>query len=114
MTCCKQINKQTRPRPRWKESKNTGMSLSDGIDAETLSRIKSQLAENLEEKRRRRKKYGYVRPIISGIVKGYRVVAIGTALHWSETWKTVPDFLSYYIKITLGPEWGTAEIQRSE
>jgi hypothetical protein len=88
------------------------MSRIDSLDAETLARLQQQFAESFEKERRRRERYGYVRPIIATTFKGYRLVAVGSTLHWSGTWKSVPDFLSDYLKTTLGPDWGTAEIQR--
>jgi len=88
------------------------MSLPGELDAEALARIQMQLAESVEKERRRRQEYGYVRPIIATTFKGYRLVAVGSTLHWSETWKTVPDFLDDYIKTKLGPDWGTSEIQK--
>jgi hypothetical protein len=88
------------------------MFFSAGLDAEALARIQHQLAESVEKVRRRTEKYGYVRPIIATTFNSYRLVAVGNTLYWSETWKTVPDFLDYYIKTMLGQEWGTAEMQK--
>jgi hypothetical protein len=88
------------------------MSHSDGLDGEALVRIEKEFAANFEKERRRIDRYGYVRPIIAATFKGYRLVAVGSTLHWSQSWKTVADFLFDYIKTTLGPEWGMAEIQK--
>jgi len=70
----------------------------------------------LEAKRtqeiQRQRQQGLGRPIISVEHQGYRIVAVGSRLHYSKAWKTVPDFLNYYIKMTLGEEWGGAEISK--
>ena len=55
---------------------------------------------------------GLGRPIISSELKDHRVVAVGNTVYWSKTWKTFPDFLNDYIKKTLGPDWGNAELKK--
>lgn len=59
----------------------------------------------------RQKQQGLGRPIISTEHKGYRFVAVGNRLYYGK-WKTFPDFLTNYIKGTLGGEWGNAEIAK--
>jgi hypothetical protein len=44
--------------------------------------------------------------------KDHQIVAVGKELFWSKTWKTVPDFLSDYLKRLLEPAWGNAELQK--
>jgi hypothetical protein len=58
------------------------------------------------------RRLGHARPIVSLDSNGYKLVAVGSTLHWSRTWKTFPDFLGDYIKKALGPSWGTAEIKK--
>jgi SEC-C motif len=55
---------------------------------------------------------GFGRPLISAKVAGHQVVAVGKKVFWSKTWKTVPDFLSDYLKTILGPQWGNDEIEK--
>jgi hypothetical protein len=55
---------------------------------------------------------GFGRPLISAKVAGHQVVAVGKKVFWSKTWKTVPDFLSDYIKTILGSQWGNDEIKK--
>lgn len=43
---------------------------------------------------------------------GHRLVAVKSKLHFSKEWKTVPDFLSHYIKTAMGEDWGTAELKK--
>ncbi len=59
----------------------------------------------------RKKQQGLGRPIISTEHKGHRFVAVGNRLHWGK-WKTFYDFLGDYLKKTLGPDWGNAELQK--
>ncbi len=40
------------------------------------------------------------------------MVAVGNKLHFSKTWKTFIDFLGDYIRKSLTPEWGNAELAK--
>ncbi|ODR98926.1 hypothetical protein AUC68_07075 [Methyloceanibacter methanicus] len=55
---------------------------------------------------------GRGRPIVSARVGDHTIVATGSTIHWSKTWKTFVDFLSDYIKRTLGSDWGNAEMAK--
>jgi hypothetical protein len=57
---------------------------------------------------------GLGRPIISCESNGYRLVAVGNQIRWSNRWRTFHDFLFDYIKYALTPEWGTAELTKPE
>lgn len=59
----------------------------------------------------REKQQGLGKPIIGAQFKGYQFVGVGNKLNWGK-WKTFFEFLDYYIKNALGPEWGTAELQK--
>ena len=59
-----------------------------------------------------RNKLGIPRPIISAEFKGKRHVAVGSHMFWGE-WKTFIDFLESYMKMTLGKDWGAAELKKS-
>ena len=61
---------------------------------------------------RRRRMQGLGRPIISWEDHGYRLVAVGMTVHWSQKWRTFHDFLFYYIEKRLGGEWGKAELDK--
>jgi len=61
----------------------------------------------------RQKQQGLGRPIISENFKGYKFVAIGKELHWSEKWKTFHDFLFDYLKICFGKEWWLGELAKA-
>lgn len=71
-----------------------------------------QLHEAAEKQRA--KQQGFGKAIISTTVGDQRLVAIGNTVHFAQTWKTFPDFLLHYAKKTLGPEWGTKQLQKSE
>jgi len=60
----------------------------------------------------RRVQQGLGKPIISNMFKEHRIVAVGNTVYFSQNWKTFPDFLSDYIKKTLGSDWGNAEIKK--
>ena len=60
---------------------------------------------------RREQQQGLGRPIISTDFQGYKIVAVGSAVHWGK-WKTFFDFLSDYIRSILGGDWGNAEIAK--
>jgi SEC-C motif len=64
--------------------------------------------------KQRAKQQGFGKPIISTTVGDNRLVAVGNTVHFAQSWKTFPDFLLHYAKKTLGPEWGTKELQKSE
>lgn len=57
----------------------------------------------------RQQQQGLGRPIISINKKGQQLVAVGHTIYRSSKWKTFPDFLSDYLKMVLGSEWGNAE-----
>lgn len=64
------------------------------------------------EERIREIQQGKGRPIISGRLKDHQVVAVGSSVHFSKSWKTFPDFLADYIKKKVGPDWGNTEIAK--
>lgn len=60
----------------------------------------------------REQQQGLGRPIVSFQMNDHQMVAAGNTLYWSPKWKTFPDFLSDYLKIITGGEWGNAEIAK--
>lgn len=72
-----------------------------------------QILREIDAKRRQREhEQGLGRPIISVEHHGYRIVAVGSKLHWSKNWKTFHDFLLDYIKIAIGDNWGNVELKK--
>ena len=70
------------------------------------------LERHLASEQIRKAQQGLGRPFIAAKFQDHQVVAVGRTLHWSSKWKTIPDFLSDYIKTKLDPEWGNAEIAK--
>ena len=60
----------------------------------------------------RSQQQGLGKPIISTKFKDQQVVAVGNTVYFSPSWKTFPDFLSDYLKMILGREWGNSEIAK--
>lgn len=58
-------------------------------------------------------KYGHARQTVHADFQGYKFVAVGGTMHYSDKWKSFIDFLLDFIKTTLGgafgPEWYDAE-----
>ncbi len=60
----------------------------------------------------RKQQQGLGKPIIATKFKDQQVVAVGNTVYISPKWKTFLDFLSHYIKKTIGEEWGNSEIKK--
>lgn len=79
--------------------------------------VRDQLKEHLQRiealQIQRQQQQGLGRNIISTEFKGYRIVAVGSTLYYSKSWKTFHDFLVEYPKFVLGREWGTAELKKA-
>lgn len=92
--------------------------LSGGVPANSRqldaaeSEFKQKIAELEARQKQREQQQGLGRPIISTLFKGYRMVAVGSMIHWSKNWKTFHDFLLDYIKGAVGPEWGNIELKK--
>lgn len=64
------------------------------------------------KERIRQAQQGLGKPVIATRWHDYQFVAVGKQLHYSRNWKTFSDFLSDYLKIKIGSEWGNAEIAK--
>jgi len=73
-----------------------------------LQAIKRRQADNFI----REQQQGRGHPIVSTEFHGYRVVAVGSTIHWSKSWMTFHDFLLDYVKKILGEKWGNSEISK--
>jgi len=80
--------------------------------AEAFQLMQIQMARHDAKEYRRRLMQGLGRPIISVEHQGYRLVAVGSELHWSQSWRTFQDFLFAYIRGVFTPEWGNAELKK--
>jgi hypothetical protein len=72
----------------------------------------SMLERNKADELIRQQQQGLGKPIISAKIKNQQIVAVGKTLYYSEKWRTFPDFLSDYLKMIMGAEWGNAEIAK--
>jgi hypothetical protein len=78
-----------------------------------IAKVVPQMLERAKaEEIQRQKQQGLGNPIISLEMQGHRLVAVKNRLLHSKGWKTFHDFLFDYMKMSLGSEWGTAEIKK--
>jgi hypothetical protein len=82
------------------------------IDKATEEKVKQLLEQRKAEEHQRQEQQGLGRPIISVEHQGYRFVAVGSRLLYSNKWKTFTDFLGDYIKMIFGGEWGNTELNK--
>lgn len=75
--------------------------------------IRDMLDQHRAAERMRERQQGAGRPIIGAKVGDHQMVAVGSTVHWKKDCKTFADFLQYYVKTKLGPEWGDAELQKA-
>jgi hypothetical protein len=71
-----------------------------------------KIAEIRAIQKQREEQQGLGRSIVSIEFKGYRFVAVGGKLFYSDKWKTFHDFLFAYMKTLFGPDWGNAELKK--
>ena len=79
---------------------------------EVPEELKKQIQENAQKEAEHSHKFGNVNPMVHVDFKGFKLVGVGSELHWSKGWKTFHDFLMSYIATTLGGDWGDGEIQK--
>jgi len=80
----------------------------DQVPAAVAEVLKHQ--EALEQIRLEQQGRG--RPIIATRWQGWQFVAVGNRLFYGKNWRVFPDFLSDYLKHTMGPDWGNAELRK--
>jgi len=97
-----------------KYKKCHGLSLKDNLvhSPITPGDFKAKIEELKALQKQREHQQGLGRPIISIEFKGYRFVAVGKKVYYSNKWKTFHDFLSYYIKDVFGADWGNSELKK--
>ena len=74
--------------------------------------VQRALAGQQARMRRHEAEFGRIREIVSTDFAGRKIVAVGRRLYWSEKWKTVPDFLSHYMKTKVPEAWYKAELEQ--
>jgi hypothetical protein len=95
-----------------KYKKCCGFSLKQPSSESTPTKMESIFKKHHAAERIRVKQQGLGKPIISTVVSGHQVVAVGNTIYYGKSWKVFQDFLSNYIKKILGEEWGNAEIAK--
>lgn len=70
-----------------------------------------QAAENV-----RQQQQGHGNPIVSWVdeANGFRFVAVKSTVHWAKNWVIFPNFLDYFLKKTLGNQWGESERSKGQ
>jgi SEC-C motif len=82
------------------------------IDRELQKRGEQMFDAHKAAEKVRKQQQGFGKPIISAEESnGYRIVGVGSTIYWSKDWIVFPDFLLYFLKKTLGFEWGAREQQ---
>jgi SEC-C motif-containing protein len=71
-----------------------------------------------EEKQRKERdrvaRYGHIRPQMSVVHQGQRMVTVRNRIYYSDKWKFFPDFLRDYVPQILGLDWCKAEAAKPE
>jgi hypothetical protein len=83
-----------------------------GIPVIKVPNLPAELTEFLAAESRRQERFGEVLPVIQTDWRGYKFVAVGKRLLWSNKWKTPADFLTDYLAFILTQEWGQAELAK--
>jgi hypothetical protein len=76
--------------------------------------VRKKLEEHKAAEMQRQQQQGLGKPIIAETLNGYRFVAVGNRVYYSDRWKTFHDFLDHYIKSLLGGEWGNVELKKPQ
>jgi hypothetical protein len=83
------------------------MAALRNVDRTDLAEERTRAAEI-----QRQRQQGLGRPILSATVNGRRVIAVRGRLFETESFRTFHDFLMRYISVTLGVDWGNAELKK--
>jgi hypothetical protein len=71
-------------------------------------------AEQRRREQERLARFGQIRPQISLVHQGQRMVAVRNRLYYSDKWKFFPDFLRDYVPQVLGSDWCKEEAAKPE
>ena len=70
--------------------------------------------EKQQKEQQRVARFGQIRPQISVVHQGQRMVTVRNRIYYSDKWKFFPDFLRDYAPQVLGLEWCKAEAAKPE
>ena len=79
------------------------------IGTKAAQELASHIRKHDAKELLRRHQQGLGRPIISTEFKGQRMVVVADKMFGSDTWKTFPDFLNWYLRHALGDEFFDTE-----
>jgi hypothetical protein len=81
-----------------------------------LAQAQAMLRRHQAAESVRQQQQGHGNPIVSWMdgASGFRFVAVKMTIHWGKNWVTFPNFLDYFMKKTLGHEWGKREGMRGQ
>jgi hypothetical protein len=72
---------------------------------ETPPDVAARLKAHMREEATRRDRLGNVRPLITAIHQGHRIIAVGSRVYFDKRWRTFTDFLFFYIQDVMDREW---------
>tara|TARA_R110002074_G_scaffold35966_1_gene97929 strand:- start:315 stop:1538 length:1224 start_codon:yes stop_codon:yes gene_type:complete len=83
---------------------------------DVLAQAQATLRQHQAAESVRQQQQGLGNPIVSWMdeANDLRFVAVKMTLHWGKNWVIFPNFLDYFMKKTLGHEWGEGERSNSE
>jgi hypothetical protein len=80
-------------------------------DPAFLAQAQAMVRQHQAAESVRQQQQGHGNPIVSWMdeANGFRFVAVKATLHWGKNWILFPNFLDYFMKKTLGHDWGERE-----
>ena len=105
--------------PKLEPVKQRIMASKDGkVWTEAPPGLRAKAMRVFEEKQRKERervaRFGQIRPQISVVHQGQRMVTVRNQIYYSDKWKFFPDFLRDYVPQVLGLEWCKAEAAKPE
>lgn len=81
-----------------------------------LAQAQAMLRQHQAAESVRQQQQGHGNPIVSWMdeANGFRFVAVKLTVHWGKNWVIFPNFLDYFMKKTLGHEWGERERSKGQ
>jgi hypothetical protein len=81
-----------------------------------LAQAQAMLRQHQAAESVRQQQQGHGSPIVSWMdeANGFRFVAVKMTVHWGRNWVIFPNFLDYFMKKTLGHEWGERERSKGQ
>ena len=85
-------------------------------DPAFLAQAQAMLRQHQAAESVRQQQQGHGNPIVSWMdeANGFRFVAVKATIHWGKNWVIFPNFLDYFMKKTLGHEWGERERSKGQ